>query len=413
MNNSQIFLYLFIFLFALVTVFKLYLTKRNISFIRKNIKQVPVEFQDVIGQEDHVKAQHYTIEKNKFSQLSLVISSVFTILWLMVGLYYLDSFRKGLNLSELQSGVVLILAFSFIQSLLSIPFTLYSTFVIEEKYGFNKTTPKIFLTDLLKGTILSLVLGVPLIFIVLWIFQSLGSYWWFYTWIFIVLFQIIMVWAYPKFISPLFNKFTPLSDGELAEEIDKLCVRAELNFKDYYVMDASKRSAHGNAYFTGFGKNKRIVFFDTLVEKLTTAETVAVLAHELGHFKKKHIHQSILISFVSLLIGFAILGGLSASDFFYSSFELEKSNAMALLLFMIIIPYYTFFLTPISSWFSRKNEFEADEFAANKANSKDLIQALLKMYRDNSSTLTPDPIYSKFYFSHPPAKERIAFLKRF
>lgn len=413
MTNSQFFLYSFIFFFSLVIILKLYLTKRNISFVRKNIRQVPAEFQDVIGQEDHLKAGQYTIEKNKFSQFSLIFSSALTIFWLALGLRYLDEFKNILNLSELQSGVVLILTYSFIQSLLNIPFALYSTFVIEEKYGFNKTTPKLFVIDLLKGTLISIILGVPLLFAVLWIFQSLGAYWWFYTWLFIIIFQVIMVWAYPKFISPLFNKFTPLSDPELTREIDLLCERSELSFKDYFIMDASKRSAHGNAYFTGFGKNKRIVFFDTLIETLNNPEIIAVLAHELGHFKKKHIHQSILISFITLLIGFAILGSLSNSEFFYNSFGLEKSNSMALILFLMIIPYYTFFFTPLSSWFSRKNEFEADEFAATKADAKDLIHALLKMYKDNSSTLTPDPVYSKFYFSHPPAKERIAFLKRF
>ena len=414
MNNSQTLLYSFVFLMALVTLFKLYLSYRNVVHIDKNLSQVPKEFQDVVGHEDHLKAGEYTMAKSHLSQVSMLFSTALTIFWLFLGgLSYLNSLINNLGLGQLFSGVLLIVAFSLIQSILTLPFSIYSTFVLEEKFGFNKTTPKLFLIDLLKGSVISFVIGIPLLFAILWIFQSLGEFWWLYTWVFLIIFQITMVWAYPKFISPWFNKFSPLDDAELSSEIDALCYRAELNFKDYYVMDASKRSSHGNAYFTGFGKNKRIVFFDTLINTLNINETVAVLAHELGHFKKKHIHQSILISFFSMLVGFYILGILSSSDFFYTAFNTESSNAMALLLFMIIIPYYTYFLTPVSAWFSRKNEFEADEFAAKTSDAKNLISALLKMYRDNSSTLTPDPLYSKFYFSHPPAKERIEFLKRF
>lgn len=414
MKNSELLLYSFLFLLLVVTLLKLYLSARNVSHINKNLSQVPPEFQDVVGQEDHLKAGNYTISKSNLGQLSMLFSTFLTIMWLFLGgLKTLNSLVAGFNLSDLWTGVLLIIAFSLIQSILTLPFSIYSTFVTEEKFGFNKTTPKLFIIDMIKGGLVSFLIGIPLLFAILWIFQSLGAYWWLYTWIFLVCFQIIMVWAYPKFISPLFNKFSRLEDQELSSEIDKLCVRAELTFKDYFVMDASRRSSHGNAYFTGFGKNKRIVFFDTLINTLNTNETVAVLAHELGHFKKKHIHQMILMSFFSMLIAFYLLGALSSSEFFYEAFNLPKSNAIALLLFMLITPYYSFFMTPINAWLSRKNEFEADEFAANTASSTDLISALLKMYRDNSSTLTPDPLYSKFYFSHPPAKERVDFLKSF
>ena len=414
MKNSELLLYSFLTFLVLVTLFKLYLSQRNISHIVKNLSQVPPEFQDVVGQEDHLKAGRYTIAKSKFGRISMLFSTLLSIYWLLLGgLSSLEAFTSNFQFNTLVSGVLLIISFSVIQSVLTLPFSIYSTFVLEEKFGFNKTTPKLFMLDLVKGSLISIVIGIPLLFGILWMFNTLGELWWLYTWLFLILFQIVMVWAYPKFISPLFNKFSPLADTELTAEIDKLCDRAELKFKDYFVMDASKRSSHGNAYFTGFGKNKRIVFFDTLIKTLNINETIAVLAHELGHFKKKHIHQSILISFVSMLIAFFLLGQLSSSEFFYHAFGVEGSNAIALLLFMLISPYYTFFLTPISSWFSRKNEFEADEFAAKTSNPNDLITALLKMYRDNSSTLTPDPLYSKFYFSHPPAKERIAFLKRF
>lgn len=414
MKNSEILLYSFLLFLVSVTLFKLYLSMRNVSHIDKNLSQVPPEFQDVVGHDDHLKAGKYTIAKSKFGQISMLFSTLLTVFWLFFGgLAKLDSLVSNLGYNQLMTGVILIIGFSVIQSIITLPFTIYSTFVVEEKFGFNKTTPKLFIIDLIKGGLISIVIGVPLIFTILWIFGSLGTFWWFYTWLFLISFQIVMVWAYPKFISPLFNKFSPVTDQELTKEIDELCSRAEVDFKDYYLMDASKRSSHGNAYFTGFGKNKRIVFFDTLIKTLNVEETIAVLAHELGHFKKKHIHQSILISFFSMLVAFYILGVLSSSDYFFEAFNLENSNAIALLLFMLITPYYTYFLTPIGSWFSRKNEFEADEFAAKNAKAQDLISALLKMYRDNSSTLTPDPVFSKFYFSHPPAKERIEFLSRF
>lgn len=414
MNLNLIFIYSFIFLLITVTMVKLYLSWRNIRHVRENINQVPPEFQDVVGHSDHLKAGKYTIAKSKLAIFSLLFSTFLTVMWLFLGgLQYLTEFSKSLGLTSIVEGVVLILIFSFLQSCLTLPISIYSTFKIEEDFGFNKMTPKLYVIDLIKGTLISLVIGVPLLFGILWTFESLGTYWWAYTWAFMVIFQIVMVWAYPKFISPLFNKFSPLDDQNLSYEIDKLCERSELEFNDYFVMDASKRSSHGNAYFTGFGKNKRIVFFDTLMNSLNHSEIIAVLAHELGHFKKKHIQKMILTSFLTLLIGFYILGLLSQSEFFYSTFDLERSNAIALLLFMLVAPYYTFVATPFSSWLSRKHEFEADEFAANKASAKNLIDALLKMYRDNSSTLTPDPLYSKFYFSHPPAKERVAFLKSF
>jgi STE24 endopeptidase len=227
-------------------------------------------------------------------------------------------------------------------------------------------------------------------------------------------FQFIMIWAYPKFIAPLFNKFSKLDDEDLTQEIDKLSKRCDINFKDYFVMNASLRSSHGNAYFTGFGKNKRIVFFDTLLKSLNVDEVVSVLAHELGHLKKKHIIKSIIMSSAFLFIGLFILGQLYNSPKLFEAFSLSTNEAyMALLLFVLIAPYYTFLLTPLMSWLSRKNEFEADEFAATHASAKKLITALLKMYKDNSSSLTPHPTYSKFYYSHPPAKERIDFLKKF
>lgn len=415
MINADLIHNSFILFFAITILIKLYLLVLNIKHVKANYNEVPSQFQEIISLEDHQKAQDYTITKNKFALFGILFHGVILLAWLETGLLTtLQSFIAPMSESIVLQGVIYLIAFSLINSLISLPESLYSTFCIEEKFGFNKMTPKLFIIDLVKQFSLSMIIGVPFIYLILKILYSLGNLWWLYTWFFIIGFQFIIIWAYPKFIAPLFNKFSKLDDEELTGEVDKLSERCQINFKDYYIMNASIRSSHGNAYFTGFGQNKRIVFFDTLLKSLQTDEVVAVLAHELGHLKRKHIMKSIITSSLFLLLGLFILGTLYSHPALFQAFGFAANEPyIALLLFVLISPYYTFLFTPLSSWMSRKNEFEADEFAATHASGKKLISALLKMYKDNSSTLTPHPVYSKFYFSHPPAKERIEFLKSF
>jgi STE24 endopeptidase len=415
MITSTTIFYVFILFFILVSSSKILLLFLNIHHIKGHLNAVPTKFQSIISLSEHKKAQNYTIAKNKFSIVSLLIHSIILSIWLFGGqLNSLHEYLNTLQFSDLTLGAVFLITFSIINTTLEIPQSIYSTFFLEEKFGFNKTTPKIFIIDMFKQTVLSIVIGLPLIYAVLFLLKNTGSMWWFFTWVFLVIFQFLMIWAFPKFISPLFNKFTPLEDQELIKDIQALCTRCQIVFKEYFVMDASIRSSHGNAYFTGFGKNKRIVFFDTLIKSLTYGQVISVLAHELGHFKKKHIIKSIIVGVTSMFIGLAILGYFYNKPEFFQAFSIQtESNHMALLLFMLIIPYFTYFLTPLSSWSSRKNEYEADQFAAENASAKELIGALLQMYKDNSSSLTPHPWYSNFYFSHPPAAERVRFLERF
>ena len=405
----------FLIFFAIAIAVKLTLLFLNISHIKKHMQIVPEKFKAKISLKDHIKAQKYTLAKSYLSLASIIFNGAILLFWLFAGgLNYLglklnSFFPQG---DSIWFGIIFILSYSIVNSLISLPISLYSTFVIEEKFGFNKTTFRLYIVDAFKQLILSLVIGVPLIFALLSFVTKAGDLWWFYAWAFMMLFQFVLIWAYPKFIAPLFNKFYPLENEELSNDIKSLTDKCELSFKEYYVMNASIRSSHGNAYFTGFGKNKRIVFFDTLIETLSKNEVLAVLAHELGHFKKKHILKSIIIGTISMFIGFYILGVLFKLPAFFKAFNVYTDESyMALLLFMLVSPAYTFLLTPLSSFFSRKNEYEADTFAAENTDANDLISALLKMYKDNSSSLTPHPWYSKFYYSHPPADERVTFLE--
>lgn len=405
----------FLLFFSVTIIIKIILLLLNIYHMKKNFSQVPSEFSETINLEEHQKAQNYTITKNKFSLLSLFFHGTILLCWLETNaLNILYQWVLQLANSPIYQGVIFIIVFSILNSIISLPESIYNTFVIEEKFGFNKTTPKLFIKDLLKQFVVSIIIGAPFLYFVLSILYHLGDSWWLYTWGFILIFQFIIIWAYPKFIAPLFNKFSELDDNELIREVNNLSSKCDVHFKDYYVMNASLRSAHGNAYFTGFGKNKRIVFFDTLLKSLQKEEVISVLAHELGHFKRKHILKSIVMSSIFLLIGLFVLGKLYNNPNFFQAFNFEVTEPyIAVLLFSLISSYYTFLFTPISSWLSRKNEFEADEFAATYASAKKLISALLKMYKDNSSSLTPHPLFSKFYYSHPPAKERIDFLNTF
>jgi STE24 endopeptidase len=293
-----------------------------------------------------------------------------------------------------------------------LPQSLYFTFVIEERFGFNKTTFQTFVLDLLKGTMLALLIGAPIAYVILWVMSIMGTHWWLYAFAFLTIIQFSLIYLYPKFIAPLFNKFTPLEDGEVKIKIEALMQRCGFHASGLFVMDASKRSGHGNAYFTGFGKNKRIVFFDTLLKSLSPLEVEAVLAHELGHMKKKHIQKALIKGLITSFLGFALLGYLKNNVFFFNGHGVQTlTDYTVLALFSMVIGTYTFFLTPINAYFSRKHEYEADYFAYENSSAEALISSLVKMYKDNASTLTPDPLYSKFYFSHPPASERVSYLE--
>lgn len=413
MDYNNIFIISF-YIFAVIGILiKLFLNNLNIRHIAAHENTVPKEFSDKISLDDHKKSAEYSIARLRFGSISSIISFLFLLVWLPLGgLKYIDQISRNFGYSEITTGLIFFGLFSLVGIFIDLPESIYKTFILEERFGFNKTTPKLFVKDLLKQLLLSIVIGAPLLFVLLTIMSKLGNNWWAYAWVFIVIFQFFIIWAYPKFIAPLFNKFSKMNDEDLKTEIDNLIGRCDLNFKEYYVMDASIRSSHGNAYFTGFGKNKRIVFFDTLLKSLNQKEVVAVLAHELGHLKHKHILKSLFWGIIFMGIGFYILGQLYKSPTFFTELAgVESSSYMGLILFTYVSSIFTFIFTPISSWLSRKNEYQADEFAANHASGQALIDALIGMYKDNSNTLTPSPTYSKFYYSHPPALERVKFIK--
>ena len=404
----------FLFFVGLYFLLRFWPNLRQIRSIQSHKDQVPEQFSHNITLEDHQKAAAYSTTKIRFSQFEMIFDTIILLFWTLGGgVNLLNQWVLSFSLDSIQSGILLLLSFSLISGALSLPFSIYSTFVIEEKFGFNKTTVATFISDMVKGVILGLILGVPLIWVILKLMESAGSLWWLYAWAVFMGFNLLVMWAYPVFIAPLFNKFTELEDQELKEKINALLQRCGFKSKGIYVMDGSKRSGHGNAYFTGFGANKRIVFFDTLLESLSANQVEAVLAHELGHFKRKHILKSILFMAMTNLAGLAILGWIMKQDWFYSEMHIQTpSTAVALLLFMLILPVFTFILQPVFSMLSRKHEFEADEFAAQQASAKDLISALVSMYKENASTLTPDALYSSFYDSHPPASIRINHLEK-
>ena len=412
--TSHIYTKLFLIALFIKSMVESYLDKRNLDHIIANRNSVPEKFAVQISLADHQKAADYSVEKIKVNQIFHFFDLIIFIAWTIGGgLELLNRFCISLGLGEIQTGLIFFAGLGVISSLLALPHSLYFTFVIEEKYGFNKTTWKIFISDLIKGALLAVVLGGPIAFGVLWIMAKLGEKWWLYAFLMLTSTQLLLVFIYPTFIAPIFNKFTPLEDGELKNKIIHLMEKCGFHASGLFVMDASKRSGHGNAYFTGFGKNKRVVFYDTLLNSLDADEVESVLAHELGHMKKKHILKLMIKSIVMSFIGFAILGYLKNQIPFYSGHGVQTPNSyMALTLFSMVAPVYTFFLTPLSAFFSRRYEYEADQFAAENASAAKLITALVKMYKDNASTLTPDPLYSKFYYSHPPALERVSHLEK-
>jgi STE24 endopeptidase len=409
MNELTIIFLLFL---VLGTGLQIWLTWRHKAYVQTHQHAVPDAFAEKISLEDHQKAANYTLAKISFGQKMLVIEVLVLLLWTLGGLLnMLDQTWRYFSWPELWTGVAVFLSFSILSSLIDLPSDIYSTFRLEARFGFNRTTPGLFVTDMLKGLVLSLVIGVPFIALVLWLMASAGEFWWVSVWAVWIGFSLLMIWVYPTFIAPLFNKFQPLEDEELKQRIEALLQGNGFSSQGIFVMDGSKRSGHGNAYFTGLGSNKRIVFFDTLLNALNADEVIAVLAHEVGHFKRKHLQKRIILMSILSLAGLAFLGWLMQQGWFYSGLGVSTpSTYMALLLFALALPVFTFLLQPIMAWFSRKHEFEADDFAAEQANPLTLIQALVKLYKDNASTLTPDPLYSAFYDSHPPAPVRIAHL---
>jgi len=409
MNNFS-----FIFIAALAgsLLLRFWLAARQLAHVRANRVRVPASFADRIPLEDHRKAADYTITNTRFGMLTLSWDSLLLLGWTLGGaLELLDSAWRSTGLGPVVTGTALLLSAMFIMNLLDLPFTLYHTFVIEQRFGFNRTTFAIFVSDLIKQIMLLLVIGTPLLALALWLMEAAGGLWWLYLWLVWMAFTLIMYWAYPALIAPLFNKFTPLENEALKQRIQTLMDRCGFHSKGIFVMDGSRRSGHGNAYFTGFGSNKRIVFFDTLLDSLEPPEIEAVLAHELGHFRLRHIQKRLLSMLFLSFVALALLGWLAGEPWFYSGLGVSRpSSGMALLLFMLVLPVFTIFLQPLLARLSRKHEFEADAYAVQQASGADLIRALVKLYRENASTLTPDPLYSAFHDSHPPAPVRIAHI---
>ena len=385
---------------------------RHMHHVRENRSAVPGAFVSHIPLDAHQKAADYTQAKVRLGLVELIAGTVILLVWTLGGgLQLLDSTIRAYGLGTITTGTIVILLFLFISGILDLPLSWYRAFRLEQRFGFNKSTLSIFISDTVKHAIIGLLIGLPLILLVLWIMDTAGSYWWFFVWITWLGFSLFMMWAYPAFIAPLFNDFRPLKNEELKRRIENLLDRNGFTSNGIYVMDGSTRSTHGNAYFTGLGANKRIVFFDTLIDELNPDEIEAVLAHELGHFKCNHIRKRIVTLGVVFLLGFALLGWLIDKDWFYQGLGVESASAyMALLLFVTISPVFTVFLQPVFSYISRQHEFEADDFAAGQAQTENLIKALVKLYKENANTLTPDPVYSAFHDSHPPAPIRVAHL---
>jgi STE24 endopeptidase len=412
----------FTVLFAIAVVAmvgtKLWLASRQIRFVAAHRGQVPGQFAGTIALTAHQRAADYTVERTRLTMIEIVVGAAVLIgLTLLGGVQALDlSISDWLGRSYI-GQIALIAAVIAITGAIDLPFDYYRQFVIEERFGFNRMGKGIFFADRIKGLLLGAAFGLPLLFVVLWLMNQAGSLWWLWTWVVWVVFQLLVLVLYPSFIAPLFNKFEPLKDEALVSRIEALMKRCGFAAKGLFVMDGSRRSAHGNAYFTGFGAAKRIVFFDTLLARLSGSEIEAVLAHELGHFKRRHVIKRMVVIFAVSLVMLALLGWLMQCVWFYEGLGVRPSllggnSGLALLLFFLALPVFLFFVTPLGSLSSRKHEFEADAFAATQTDAQDLVNALVKLYEDNASTLTPDPLYTAFYYSHPPASQRIDRLLR-
>lgn len=397
---------------------KLWLASRQIRFVAGHRDQVPSQFSGTIALTAHQRAADYTIERTRLTMIEVVVGAAILIgLTLLGGVQALDLAISDWLGRGYVGQIVLVAAVIAITGLLDLPFEYYRQFVVEQRFGFNRMSKSIFFTDRIKGVLLGVVLGLPLLFVVLWLMDKAGNLWWLWAWFVWVGFQLLVQFIFPTFIAPLFNKFEPLKDEALAGRIEALMKRCGFAVRGLFVMDGSRRSAHGNAYFSGFGATKRIVFFDTLLARLSGNEIEAVLAHELGHFKRRHILKGMLVAFAISLVMLALLGWLVQQVWFFEGLGVRPSllggnGGLALVLFLLALPVFLFFVTPLGSLTSRKHEFEADAFAATQTDAQDLVNALVKLYEDNASTLTPDPLYTAFYYSHPPASQRIDRLLR-
>jgi STE24 endopeptidase len=412
------FTFIFIAALAFTTLAKLWLARRHLAHIAAHRTEVPAAFREKIKLGDHQKAADYTMAKTRLGMISILFDAALLLAFTVGGgIQFIADLTNTWFSAPLAQGMATIVAVLLLSSLLEAPFSIYQTFVIEARFGFNKMTFSLYLMDALKGLLIGAALGLPLLFGVLWLMERMGSNWWLYVWLVWVTFSLLILFIYPSFIAPLFNKFTPMKNEAMKTRIEALLERCGFTAQGLFVMDGSKRSAHGNAYFTGFGKTKRIVFFDTLLEHLSIDEIEAILAHELGHFKRRHVIKRIALTFAMSLGFLWLLGLLMQTNWFYQglgvtpSGQASHSTALALLLFFMVLPVFSFLLSPVMSALSRKHEFEADAYAAKQTASSDLINALVKLYQDNASTLTPDPLYSTFYDSHPPAMVRIAHLQ--
>lgn len=417
--SSPSLLLTFTFALALVAglMLKFWLSVRQIRHVARHRGEVPPAFSHTISLTTHQKGADYTITKTRFGLLELALGSAVLLLWtLLGGLSALNMALLGWLGGGMGQQIALLAGFVVISGLVDLPLTLYQTFVIEERFGFNRMTFKLWLVDLIKSSLLGVIIGLPIATLILWLMAAAGNRWWLWAWGVWMGFNLLVLLIYPTFIAPLFNKFSPLEDETLKARVTSLMRRCGFAAKGLFVMDGSRRSAHANAYFTGFGAAKRVVFYDTLLAKLSAGEVDAVLAHELGHFKHKHLVKRIVSLFALSLLGFALLGWLATQAWFYQGLGVQPNlnapnDALALLLFMLTVPVFGFFIAPVLTLFSRKHEFEADAYAVAQTSGQDLATALLKLYEDNASTLTPDPVYVKFYYSHPPASERLARMR--
>ena len=409
-------------LLMLGLLLKFWLASRQIRHVARNAHTVPTAFAGHITLAAHQKAANYTITKARLGLLDMALGAAVLLGWTLLG--GLNALNQSL-LDLLGGGMVqqlaLLAAFVLMGSLIDLPLSLYQTFVIEQRFGFNQMTWRLWLADAVKSTVVGAVVGLPLVAALLWLMGAAGPQWWLWAWGLWMAFNLLLMVVYPMWIAPLFNKFQPLADEALKARVTALMQRCGFTAQGLFVMDGSRRSAHANAYFTGFGAAKRVVFYDTLLKQLTPGEVEAVLAHELGHFHHRHIIKRMVMLFTFSLAGFALLGWLATQAWFYAGLGVQPSlallvptasaapnDALALLLFLLVVPVFTVFLGPLLAQFSRRDEFQADAYAMSQANGADLASALLKLYQDNASTLTPDPVYVRFYYSHPPASERLA-----
>jgi STE24 endopeptidase len=405
---------LFVLLLVASTLTRSWLNQRQVVAVQRHRDEVPAAFRAQIDLASHQKAADYTVASARIGRWdTLLDAGLVLVLTLGGGLTAIDRAWQAAHLPAVWHGTAVVLSTFLLVSLIGLPLSIWRTFGVEARFGFNRTTVGLFIADLFKGLLLGLVLGGPLVFVILFLMQRAGTLWWLYAWIVWVGFTVLITWAWPTLIAPLFNKFTPLSDEALKQRAEALLERCGFSSRGVFVMDGSRRSVHGNAYFTGVGRSKRIVFFDTLLQRLQITEVEAVLAHELGHFRLHHVRWRLVLSLSLGLVGLAVLGFLAQWPDFYRALGIETpSPHAAVLLFVFVLPAFTYFTTPLGAWWSRKHEFEADEFAAKFADARQLAEALVKLYRDNATTLTPDRLHSAFYDSHPPALVRISRLQQ-